>query len=95
MCETAEHISAGLSPPLYLPHPLPHLQPQPNSLGDCCLREDGLDMRDQVTGQLTSLWANQVALLLDAGHHSEVEGEVRGDDAADSLLLQVLVTLQV
>ena len=95
MSETAEHLSAALSPPLYLPHPLPHLQPQPNSLGDRCLREDGLDMRDQVTGQLTSVWANQVALLLNTGHHSEVEGEVSGDDSADSLLLQLLMTLQV
>lgn len=52
-------------------------------------------MGHQLAAQAAAFWANQVALLLDAGDHGEVEGEVGGDDPAYSLLLQLVVTLQV
>lgn len=52
-------------------------------------------MGDQLSAQSAALWTNQVALLLDAGNHGEVEWEVCGDDAADSLLLELLVAFQV
>lgn len=52
-------------------------------------------MGDQLTGESTALWANEIALLLNAGDYSKVEGEVGGDDSTDSLLLQLLLTLQV
>lgn len=72
-----------------------HLQSQPHSLGHGCLGEDGLHVGHQLAAQTAALWTNQVALLLDAGDHGEVEGEVGGDDPTDSLLLQLIVTLQV
>lgn len=72
-----------------------HLQPQPHSLGDGRLGEDGLHMGHQLAAQPAALRTNQIALLLDAGDHGEVEGEVGGDDPTDSLLLQLVVTLQV
>lgn len=72
-----------------------HLQSQPHSLGHGRLGEDGLHVGHQLAAQTAALWTNQVALLLDAGDHGEVEGEVGGDDAPDSLLLQLVVALQV
>ena len=72
-----------------------HLQPQPDTLGHCCLGEGCLHLRYQFASQLTSFRTNQVALLLDAGHHGKVEWEVGGDDATDSLLHQLLLALQV
>lgn len=71
-----------------------HLQPQTDSFGDCRLRKRGLDHRHQFTCQWTALWTNQVALLLDSWYHSKIKGEVGGDDAADSLLPKLLLTLQ-
>lgn len=52
-------------------------------------------MGHQLTGQPAALWTDQIALLLNAGDHGEVEGEVGGDDPTDSLLLQLVLTLQV
>lgn len=72
-----------------------YLQSQSHSLGYSCLRENGLNMGHQLTGQPAALRANQLALLLNAGDHSKVQREVSGDDAADPLLLQLLMTFQV
>lgn len=72
-----------------------HLQSQPHSLGDSSLREDSLNLRDQLTGQPTALWTNEITLLLYTRHYCKVEGEVSGDDSTDSLLLQLLLALQV
>lgn len=70
-----------------------HLQAQPDTLGHCCLGEGCLHLGHQLAGQVTSLWTNQVALLLDAGHHSKVEWEVGGDDATNSLFPQLFLAL--
>lgn len=72
-----------------------YLQSQSHSLGDGRLREDGLDMGHQLSGQPAALRTDQITLLLNAGDHSEVKGEVSGDDPANSLLLQLVLTLQV
>lgn len=72
-----------------------YLQSQSHSFGDGCLREDGLHVGHQLTGQPTPLGSDQIALLLNARDHGKVEGEVGGDDSTDSLLLQLLLTLQV
>ena len=72
-----------------------YLQPQSHSLGDGRLGKDGLDSWHQLTGQPSALWTNQIALLLNAGDHGEVEGEVSGDDPTDSLLVQLIVILEV
>lgn len=69
-----------------------HLQPQADPFGDCRLGKRGLDQRHQFTCQRTSLRPDQVALLLDSRHDGEVKGEVGGDDAADSLLPELLLT---
>lgn len=70
----------------------PHLQPQTDSFSDCRLGKRGLHHRHQFTGQRASLWPNQIALLLHSGNDGEVEGEVGGDDAPDSLLAELLLT---
>lgn len=70
----------------------PHLQPQTDSFGDCCLGKRGLHHRHQFTGQRASLWSNQIALLLHSGNDGKVEGEVGGDDAPDSLFAELLLT---
>lgn len=72
-----------------------HLQPQADSFGDCRLRKRGLHHRHQFACQRTPLRSNQVALLLDSRHDGKVKGEVGGDDAADSLLPELLLTFQV
>lgn len=83
--------------PLLPPAPPPpaHLQAQSDPLGDRRLGEDGLHVRNQPAAEAAALWANQVALLLDAGNHGEVEREIGGEDPPDALLLQLLVALQV
>ena len=83
-----------LRPPplLFLP---PHLQPQADPLGDGRLGEGRLHHGQQLAGEGTPLRANQVALLLHARHHGQVEREVGGDDAADALLAELLLALQV
>lgn len=85
--------SPALLPLLVLPPP--HLQTQPDALGDGRLGEGGLHLGHQLAGQRAALGADQVALLLDARHHGEVEREVRGDDATDALLGQLLLALQL
>jgi len=90
------HVCNSLSSSsLQLSVPPSYLQPQSHFLGDGRLGEDGLDVGHQLTDQPAALRTNQIALLLNAGDHSEVEGEVGGDDPTDSLLVQLVVTLQV
>lgn len=72
-----------------------YLQAQPDSLGDGRLGEDGLDVGHQLAAEPAALWPDEVALLLNAGDHGKVEGEVGGNDPTDSLLLQLFLTLQV
>lgn len=77
----------------FLLHIVPsHLQPQPDTFGDCRLRKCGLDHRHQFTCQWTSLRTDQVTLLLDAWYNSKVKGEVGRNDTTDSLLPKFFLT---
>lgn len=72
-----------------------YLQPQSHSLGHGRLGEDSLYVRHELSGQSTAFWTNQITFLLNSRNHSKVEREVGGNDSTDSLLLQLLLTLQV
>lgn len=50
----------------------PYLQAQSHFLSDSRLREDGLDVGYQLSGQPATLWTNQIALLLNTGDYSEI-----------------------
>lgn len=49
---------------------------------------------DAPAAQSPALWSHLIGLLSDSRHYSEVLREVLGDDPADSLLLQLLRTVQ-
>ncbi|KAA8581287.1 hypothetical protein FQN60_002868 [Etheostoma spectabile] len=57
-------------------------------------QEGSLNQRDAPAAQSPALWSHLISLLPDSRHNSKVLWEVLGDDAADSLLLQLLRTVQ-
>lgn len=75
-------------------HTALHLQAHADPFGQRTLREHCLHLRDHCAAQHAALGPDQVAVLLDAGYHSEVLWEVTRDDAADALTVQVLSTVQ-
>lgn len=80
-----------------MPQPvsLYHLQSQLHSLGDSIFWKRRLHQGHQLAPQRAPLRANGVIVLAEPRHDHEVQGEVRGDDAADPLLLQLFQTPQL
>lgn len=75
--------------------PRPHLQSHFDLLGQGSLREGGLYQRDAAAAQSPALRSHLIGLLPDPGHHGKVLWEVQGDDAADPLLLQLILVIQI
>lgn len=71
-------------------HASVYLEANANSLGECPFWEDSLHLWDHGAAEHASLGPDEVAVLLDPGHHCKVLGEIPCDDAADPLLLKLL-----
>lgn len=71
-----------------------YLQSHPDPLGQSSFWKDRLHLRDHGAAQDASFRTNQVAVLLDPGHHRKVLREVPGDDAANALPVQLLGGVQ-
>lgn len=71
-----------------------YLHSQSHSFGDSRLGKNGLNVGHQFTAQPPALWTNQIALLLNAGNHGKVQGEVSGDDPTNPFLFQLLLSFQ-
>lgn len=71
-------------------HASVYLEANADSLGERPFWEDSLHLRDHGAAQHAPLGPDEVAVLLDPGHHREVLREIPCDDAADPLLLKLL-----
>lgn len=76
-------------------HSCRYLQSDPDPLGEGPFREHRLHLGDHGAAQDAAFRTNQIAVLLDARHHSKVLREISRDDPANALPLQLLRGVQV
>lgn len=72
-----------------------YLQPNPDPLGEGPFRKHSLHLGHHGAAQDATFRTNQIAVLLNARHHSKVLWEISRDDPANALPLELLWGVQV